>query len=179
MTTEEGLTETTDDIDRITLVWKNLTVRTPIKIKKQKTAEHTELNVKMTEDRPMKTIVENLTGVAKPNEIIGLLGPSGSGKTVLLNIFSSRLHLPKGSEYERNVYVNKKQPLTRDLFGKVAAYVMQDDVLLETLTPYECIKFSANLRLSGNPQEKESRVTKVIEDLRLKTCMNTLVSHKK
>jgi len=179
MRTEVRLIETANNIDKITLVWENITVRTPIKTKNQQITEQSGLNVKVIDGKPMKTIVENLTGVAKPDEIIGLIGPSGSGKTVLLNIFSSRLHLPKGSECKGNVYVNKNEPLTRDLFGKVAAYVMQDDVLLETLTPYESIRFSANLRLSGTSQEKESRVMKVIEDLRLTACMNTLVSFMK
>ena len=126
----------------------------------------------------MRTIIENLTGIARPREIIGLLGPSGSGKTVLMNIFSDRLNPPSGSEYSREVYVNNKIRLTRDLFGKVGAYVMQDDVLLETLTPYECLRFSANLRLSGTQQEKDEQVMKVIADLRLQTCMNTLVLKK-
>lgn len=151
-----------DELKEITLFWKNLTYRIP---DKNSTKEQKE----------MKTIVQNLTGVAKPRELIGLLGPSGAGKTVLFNIFSDRLNLVKGSEYERNVFINRNVPLTRGLFGKKCAYVMQDDVLLETLTPYECFKFSANLRLSCSDEEKEKAVIKVIEDLRLQTCRDTLV----
>lgn len=165
--------ESHDDSEKITLVWENLTVRTPLKTKQSVANDAQSINNGAKE---MKTVVEGLTGIAKPNEIIGLLGPSGSGKTVLLNIISSRLHLPPGSEYNRNVFVNKRQPLTRDVFGKVGAYVMQDDALLETLTPYESLKFAANLRLSGTSEEKEIRVMKVLEDLRLKGCMNTPVN---
>jgi ABC-type multidrug transport system ATPase subunit len=123
----------------------------------------------------MKRIISGFTGYAKPNELIGLLGPSGSGKTVFMNMISDRLHPPDGSVYERNVYVNKGEPLTRELFGNIGAYVMQDDVLLETLTPYECLMFSANLRLEGPPEEKEKRVRKVIADLGLEKCKDTLV----
>lgn len=177
MTSETRNTQHTEDVDKITLIWEKLKVRVPVKMKAKETAENVNVNIKMAGGRPMKTIIENMSGVAKPNEIIGLLGPSGSGKTVLLNIISSRLHLPKGSEYEGNVYINGKQPFTRDLFGKLAAYVMQDDVLLETLTPYECLKFSANLRLTSTSEEKEARVMKVIEDLRLKGCMHTMVGN--
>ncbi len=131
----------------------------------------------MLNGKPMKTIVWNLTGVARPKEIIGLLGPSGSGKTVLLNMFSDRLRAPEDSMYKRNVFVNNNVPLTRDLFGKVGAYVMQDDVLLETLTPLECLQFSANLRLSCSQEEKVKRVHKVIDDLKLQNCVNTLVGN--
>jgi len=164
------MTSVIDNSNEITVTWENLTVRVPLK------KDNSYPNAKTIDGKPMRTLVENLSGIAKPSEIIGLLGPSGSGKTVLLNILSSRLHLPSGSVCEKNVYINKKQPLTRDLFGKVAAYVMQDDELLETMTPYECLKFSANLRLSCTPQEKEQRVMKVIEDMRLTACMNTLVT---
>eukprot|EP00826_Nyctotherus_ovalis_P043498 TRINITY_DN4589_c0_g1_i18.p2 TRINITY_DN4589_c0_g1~~TRINITY_DN4589_c0_g1_i18.p2 ORF type:complete len:178 (+),score=19.87 TRINITY_DN4589_c0_g1_i18:267-800(+) len=159
-----------NESNEITLVWEKLTVRVPVK-SRINAEEH-----KLINERPMKTLVESLTGVARPNEIIGLLGPSGSGKTVLLNIISSRLHPPPNSEYTRNVFVNKRQPLTRDLFGKIGAYVMQDDVLLETLTPLECLAFSANLRLSGTQEEKDRCVMKVIGDLRLDKCMNTMAS---
>jgi len=167
--------------NEIHLFWENLNFRVPTK--EQDDASE------LLEDKPqeanpapsgaepirMKTIVSKLTGVARPKEIVGLLGPSGSGKTVLMNIFSDRLHPPTGAVYDRNVYINKGVPLTRDVFGKIGAYVMQDDVLLETLTPYECLMFSANLRLTGTQEEKEKRVTKVIADLKLHNCMNTLV----
>ena len=152
----------------ITLFWKDLTFRIPTK-------EASNLKVKVIDGKPMKTIVENLSGIARPGEIIGLLGPSGAGKTVFLNMVSSRMRPPLGSIYNRNVYINREIPLTRDIFGKVGAYVMQDDVLLETLTPYECFKFSANLRLPFSPEEKERIVLKVIKDLRLQTCRDTLV----
>eukprot|EP00826_Nyctotherus_ovalis_P024140 TRINITY_DN1869_c0_g1_i11.p1 TRINITY_DN1869_c0_g1~~TRINITY_DN1869_c0_g1_i11.p1 ORF type:complete len:272 (-),score=38.41 TRINITY_DN1869_c0_g1_i11:1259-2074(-) len=164
------------DPEKITLFWENLTFRIPAADPRDlEEGQGTYLNVNMENGRPMRTIVENLTGIARPGEIIGLLGPSGSGKTVLLNIFSDRLHPPKGSQYARDVYVNNRVPLSCSLFGRVAAYVMQDDVLLETLTPYECLKFSANLRLPYGPEEKERAVLKVIANLRLQNCRDTLV----
>jgi len=160
----------------VTLFWKDLTVRVPLKNKKNLSDRIiTNPNFTMIDNKPMKTIVQNLTGYAKPRELIGLLGPSGAGKTVLLNIFSDRLRVAAGSIYTRDVYVNKNVPLTRSLFGKKCAYVMQDDVLLDTLTPYECLSFSASLRLSTSPEEKEKAVMNVIDSLRLNTCMNTLV----
>eukprot|EP00826_Nyctotherus_ovalis_P058006 TRINITY_DN7949_c0_g1_i2.p1 TRINITY_DN7949_c0_g1~~TRINITY_DN7949_c0_g1_i2.p1 ORF type:complete len:192 (-),score=23.46 TRINITY_DN7949_c0_g1_i2:622-1197(-) len=152
----------------INLFWQNLTFRIPLPQSSSKESQKLQPET--------RTIVENLTGLARPNKIIGLLGPSASGKTTLLNILSSRLHPPSDSEYLRKVYVNDNIPLTRDLFGKVAAYVMQDDVLLETLTPYECFKFAANLRLSCSEKEKEEAVSKVITALRLQVCKDTLVS---
>lgn len=162
--------------DDITLFWKDLTFRVPAGDSKGLSDRVvSNPNFAVIDGKPMKNIIQNLTGYAKPRELIGLLGPSGSGKTVLLNIFSDRLITANGCVYNRNVYINKNVPLTRTLFGKKCAYVMQDDVLLDTLTPYECLCFSANLRLSTSQQEKDQAVMRVIEALRLQTCMNTLV----
>eukprot|EP00826_Nyctotherus_ovalis_P052897 TRINITY_DN678_c0_g1_i9.p1 TRINITY_DN678_c0_g1~~TRINITY_DN678_c0_g1_i9.p1 ORF type:complete len:654 (+),score=168.67 TRINITY_DN678_c0_g1_i9:414-2375(+) len=162
--------------DDITLFWKDLTFRVPVKDSKNLSDRIvSNPNFAVIDGKPMKNIIQNLTGYAKPRELIGLLGPSGSGKTVLLNIFSDRLVTTNGCVYNRNVFINKNVPLTRTLFGKKCAYVMQDDVLLDTLTPYECLCFSANLRLSTSQEEKEQSVMRVIEALRLQTCMNTLV----
>lgn len=175
---EQPSMEVKEDIEKITLFWENLTFRVPLKVSTKDNAvsdephNYTVVNV---DGKPMRTVVENLTGVARPNEIIGLLGPSAGGKSVLMNIFSSRLHAPADGEYKRNVYINNNTPLTRNLFGKIGAYVMQDDVLLETLTPYECLTFAANLRLSCSHEEKEARINKIINDLRLTACKYTLV----
>lgn len=172
---EPSVPQAKDKGTPITLFWEDLTFRVPIK-NKAVLKEQNQFKVVMKDDMPMRTVVENLTGVARPNEIIGLLGPSSGGKTVLMSMFSDRIKAPPGSEYSRNVYVNNKVPLTRKLFGLIGAYVMQDDVLLETLSPYECLKFSANLRLSCSQEEKESRVQKIIQDLRLEKCKHTLVN---
>lgn len=162
--------------DDITLFWKDLTVRVPIKESKNMSERITNNpNFSIVDGKPMKTVIQNLTGYAKPRELIGLLGPSGAGKTVLLNIFSDRLNLATGSIYNRDVTINQNVTLTRSIFGKKCAYVMQDDVLLDTLTPHECLTFSANLRLSTSQEEKDKAVMDVIAALRLQTCMNTLV----
>ncbi len=61
------------------------------------------------------------------------MGPSGSGKTSLLNLLSDRVAKRKGSQIEGEIFVNDR-PLKQKDFGKFAAYVMQDDILLETMT---------------------------------------------
>ena len=49
-------------------------------------------------------------------------------------------------------------------------------MLLSTMTPYECFKFGAKLKLNDmTDQEQENRVNKLIKDLRLTKCKNTKV----
>ena len=57
------------------------------------------------------------------------MGPSGSGKTSLLNVISQRSNLSKGSFTEGSVSVNDRMLDAGD-FGKMGAFVQQDDVLV-------------------------------------------------
>ena len=57
------------------------------------------------------------------------MGPSGSGKTSLLNVLSQRTRLSKGSYMNGHVSVNDRVLDSND-FGKIGAFVQQDDVLV-------------------------------------------------
>jgi ATP-binding cassette subfamily G (WHITE) protein 2 len=52
---------------------------------------------------------------------------------------------------------------------------MQDDVLLDTMTPRESFQFSAKLRITGTPEEKAEKVEKLITDLKLSKCANSRI----
>ena len=56
------------------------------------------------------------------------MGTSGAGKTSLLNILACRSKRSSGKLYANNL------EYTFDEFGNFANYVMQDDILLQTLT---------------------------------------------
>lgn len=67
-----------------------------------------------------------------------ILGASGAGKTTLLNILCKRVNAAKqGGTLEGEILANNK-PYSAGDFSKFAAYVMQDDILLETMTVREC-----------------------------------------
>lgn len=47
-------------------------------------------------------------------------------------------------------------------FGKICAYVMQDDILMSCLTPQESLYFGARLKLKKSEKEINKRVDKLI-----------------
>ena len=98
-----------------------------------------------------------------------ILGPSGSGKTTLLNFLSGRLY-SKNLTITGSVRVNGEEIVRIDKYQHLIAYVMQDDVLLAMLTPYEAIKFSADMRLSIPEAERESRARQLIKVLGIEKC---------
>lgn len=57
------------------------------------------------------------------------MGSSGAGKTSLLNILSDRVSTNRGNRLSGKVMINDTVPLNQDVFGNIAGYVMQDDVL--------------------------------------------------
>ena len=51
------------------------------------------------------------------------------------------------------VLVNDTEKLTQANFGRVAGYVMQDDILFATFTPREALRFAARLKLHVSDKE--------------------------
>jgi ABC-type multidrug transport system ATPase subunit len=89
-----------------------------------------------------KLILDNVTGLVKAGEVTAILGASGAGKTSLLNAISCRVPKSEG------VLLANGIPYDYSLFGDFANYVMQSDVLMETLTIRETLMFAADLRLA-------------------------------
>ncbi|XP_068177969.1 broad substrate specificity ATP-binding cassette transporter ABCG2d [Antennarius striatus] len=110
-----------------------------------------------------REILTDLNGIMRPG-LNAILGPTGSGKSSFMDILAARKH-PSGLSGE--VLIDKMpQPPN---FKCLSGYVVQDDVVMGTLTVRENLRFSAALRLPTSvPQsEKETRVTQLIEELGL------------
>jgi ABC-type multidrug transport system ATPase subunit len=70
-----------------------------------------------------------VSGFALPGQTLYIMGASGAGKTSLLNIISDRISTNKGDILKNEIYLNDTIRVNEDNFGKVSAYVMQDDIL--------------------------------------------------
>ncbi len=93
--------------------------------------------------------------------MLAVMGASGCGKTSLLNILASRLTLTPGSVLNGDVRVNNRIINTAS-FGKIGAFVQQDDILISSMTPRECLRFAAELRTTLTGEELDERVEEMI-----------------
>lgn len=120
-----------------------------------------------------KQILHDISGRVEPGEVLALMGPSGSGKTSLLSILGGRTGML--AKLEGDVLFNG-QPLSKRTKRRIG-YVMQDDLLFESLTVYETLFYAAMLRLprSMTRKEKRDRVDIVIAALGLERCRGTIV----
>ncbi|XP_019858513.1 PREDICTED: ATP-binding cassette sub-family G member 2-like [Amphimedon queenslandica] len=118
-----------------------------------------------------KVILNNLTGVMRPG-LNAIMGPTGSGKTSLLDVLADRKS--KGGLTGIVLVNGRPQP---KYFKCMSGYVVQDDVIMGTLSVRENLYFSAALRLPNSMKwaEKKRRVEKVIGELGLTGCADTKV----
>ncbi|XP_026554121.1 ATP-binding cassette sub-family G member 2-like [Pseudonaja textilis] len=110
-----------------------------------------------------KEILRDINGIMTPG-LNAILGPTGSGKSSLLDILAARKD-PRG--LTGDVFINgAPQPAN---FKCISGYVVQDDVVMGTLTVRENLQFSAALRLpkTVKAHEKEERINQIIKELGL------------
>ncbi|CAN4119636.1 unnamed protein product [Withania somnifera] len=121
-----------------------------------------------------RTILNGITGMVSPGEILAVLGPSGSGKSTLLNALAGRL---QGHSYTGTILANNRK-LSKQVL-KRTGFVTQDDVLYPHLTVRETLIFCALLRLpnSLNRKEKIAMTDSVINELGLNKCEDTIIGN--
>ncbi|XP_044275959.1 broad substrate specificity ATP-binding cassette transporter ABCG2-like [Varanus komodoensis] len=101
-----------------------------------------------------------------------ILGPTGSGKSSLLDVLAARKD-PSGLSGDVLIDGFPQPPN----FKCISGYVVQDDVVMGTMTVRENLLFSAALRLPKGIsfQEKEERVAQIITELGLSKVANAKV----
>ncbi|XP_045567366.1 broad substrate specificity ATP-binding cassette transporter ABCG2-like [Salmo salar] len=110
-----------------------------------------------------KDILVDLNGLMKPG-LNAIMGATGSGKSSFLDVLAARKD-PAGLAGEVLIDGAPQPPNFKCLSG----YVVQDDVVMGTLTVRENFRFSAALRLpsSVSQKEKEDKVNRLIKELGL------------
>ncbi|XP_047339230.1 ABC transporter G family member 14-like [Impatiens glandulifera] len=118
-----------------------------------------------------KTILNGLSGMVCPGELLAMLGPSGSGKTTLLTALGGRLTGKLSGKITYNGL-----PFSGAIKRRTG-FVAQYDVLYPHLTVFETLFFTALLRLPNTltDDEKVQHVEKVIGELGLGKCRNSMI----
>ncbi|KAH6804453.1 ATP-binding cassette 14 [Perilla frutescens var. frutescens] len=118
-----------------------------------------------------KTILNGVTGMVCPGEILAMLGPSGSGKTTLLTALGGRLSGRLSGKITYN-----GQPFSGSIKRRTG-FVAQDDVLYPHLTVFETLLFTALLRLPKSLTKEEivQHVEHVVSELGLTRCRNSMI----
>ena len=90
-----------------------------------------------------RTILDNISGSAKPGQLLAIMGASGAGKSTFLDILARKA---KRGQVGGTTYVNGRMVANAE-FKAVTGFVDQEDTLMSTLTVYETVLYSALLRL--------------------------------
>jgi ABC-type multidrug transport system ATPase subunit len=122
----------------------------------------------------VKTILDDISADMPSGSLTAIIGGSGSGKTSLLNQMSGRMQGTRLSTSGRT-YFNGSEDPTRIR----SAYVIQQDILLPTLTVRETLTYAAQLRLPSSVTQAESKqlVEEVIMELSLKEAADTRIGN--
>ncbi|KAH9697671.1 ABC transporter domain-containing protein [Citrus sinensis] len=144
-----------DDGDGVFLTWQDLWVTVPDGQKKGN-----------------RSILQGLTGYARPGELLAIMGPSGCGKSTLLDALAGRLG--SNTRQAGEILINGRK---RALAYGTSAYVTQDDALITTLTVSEAVYYSAQLQLPDTMTklQKKERAEMTIKEMGLQDAMNTRI----
>ena len=106
--------------------------------------------------------MHNLSFNLHNGELLAIMGGSGTGKTTLLSLLNGSMKPQEGT-----ITINGhdiSEPEAKALIG----YVPQDDLLIEELTVYQNLWFTAKLCFEGMAEEElDRRVMKTLKDLGL------------
>ena len=106
--------------------------------------------------------MHDLSFTLHSGELLAIMGGSGTGKSTLLSILNGSLIPQEGS-----ITINGhdiSEPAAKNLIG----FVPQDDLLIEELTVYQNLHYTARLCFEGMPKDEiDRRVMKTLKDLGL------------
>ncbi len=118
-------------------------------------------------------ILEDVSLVIEPGELVAVMGPSGSGKSTLLSLFNGQAAPAAGRVLVGGLDLHSHFELFRGRIG----FVPQDDILHADLTVWQALWYAARLRLPTDMTDAEiaKRLRAVISQLGLEGTEHTRV----
>ena len=118
-----------------------------------------------------KTILDDISLVVEPGQLVALVGGSGSGKSTLMKSLLQINKLDSGAVYLNGDDLRQNWAIYRSQVG----YVPQNDIIHQNLTVEEVLSYACRLRLPPDTNVKEE-VAKILEQVKLFPVRHTLVS---
>ncbi|KAL5257863.1 hypothetical protein ACHWQZ_G012715 [Mnemiopsis leidyi] len=160
------------DLSKIYLTWENLSVLhadqgDSSKCRKGNNYEYEQMPGTVS-------ILSDVSGVAKPGELMAIIGASGSGKTTLLNALACRN--PGELDVSGTIKINGHK-ISREILRDLSGYVEQNDTFLGSMTASEVLFFYVSLMLDRGitREEKEAKAIKVLRKVGLYKVKDCLV----
>jgi ABC-type multidrug transport system ATPase subunit len=122
---------------------------------------------------PSKRILSNSSGVVKSGEFLAIMGPSGAGKTTLLSYISGKPQ--KNLKVDSGEILLNKIPIDKLFYKAMIGFVPQQDIILESLTPREAFRFTAQFTVNKPPDIIEKLVDQNLEELGLMGCADRMI----
>jgi ABC-type multidrug transport system ATPase subunit/pSer/pThr/pTyr-binding forkhead associated (FHA) protein len=112
-----------------------------------------------------KLLLDDLSLVVKPRELIGLLGPSGAGKTTLMNALNGFVKPTGGHVFYNGADLYQNLSSMKSTIG----FVPQEDIMHKQLSVRRCLYYAAKLRLPADLSEAEvnKRVDEMLDILKI------------
>lgn len=112
-----------------------------------------------------RLLLDDISLVVKPRELIGLLGPSGAGKSTLMNTLNGFVK-PSGG---RVLYNNADLYQNLDSLKSTIGFVPQEDIMHRQLSVRRCLYYAAKLRLPEDLSDEEinRRVEEMLDILKI------------
>jgi len=120
-----------------------------------------------------KRLLENVSLVIQPGELVAIMGPSGAGKSTLFSVLNGQVSPAAGQILIGGIDLHDHYELFRGRIG----YVPQDDILHADLTVWQALWYAARLRLPKDMANNEiaRRIRQVLSQLGLEGTEHTRV----
>jgi ABC-type multidrug transport system ATPase subunit len=124
-------------------------------------------------DAAGRRLLEDVSLVVAPGEMVAIMGPSGAGKSTLLSVLNGQVAPAAGRIVIGGLDLHEHFDLFRGRIG----YVPQDDILHADLTVWQALWYAARLRLPKDmaDAEIERRIRQVLAQLGLEGTEHTRV----
>ena len=120
-----------------------------------------------------KTLLENISLVARPGTLTAIIGPSGAGKSTLARLIAGYTHPTSGTVTFEGRNIHADYASLRSRIGMVP----QDDVVHGQLTVNQALMYAAELRLPPDTtkEDRQQVVAEVLSELEMTQHADTRV----